>query len=99
MKLQEFFNSFDPRLSPKTIRLMHGESADCLEPSRGLGPDSEEAGCGCQAPTQKGEEGAIGAFTSRYTADDCETGFAEGNRLSELPNNALQSDATNRSPS
>jgi len=27
MELQEIFNSFHPRLSPKTIRLMHGDYA------------------------------------------------------------------------
>jgi hypothetical protein len=30
MDLQKFFNSFDPRLSPKTIRLMHGSLRTAL---------------------------------------------------------------------
>jgi integrase len=30
MELQNFFNSFDPRLSPKTIRLMHGSLRTAL---------------------------------------------------------------------
>jgi len=30
MELQKFFNSFDPRLSPKTIRLMHGSLRTAL---------------------------------------------------------------------
>jgi len=70
MELQEFFNSFHPRLAAKTIRLIHGALRTALNQALIWEFDPQEPGDRREAASEEGEEAAHRAFSSGHPAND-----------------------------